>query len=437
MEDARKERYRFDTLQMHAGYTADPTTGACAVPIYQTAAFEFQDSAHAARLFSLQEQGNIYTRIMNPTTDVLEKRLAALEDGVGAVAFASGMAAELAALLNIAQAGDEIISLSTLYGGTYTLLVDRMKRYGITVRLVDPEDLTALEAAINDRTRAVFLETLSNPNVCIPELRAIADIAHAHGVCVVADNTFGTPYLFRAKEHGVDIVVHSLTKYIGGQGTCIGGAVIDLATFDWLRNPRYPDFNEPDPGYHGLVYADLGATAFITKLRVAGLRDSGAALSPFNAFLLLQGLETLSLRMERHCASTQRVAEWLQSRPEAVWVRYPGLPGDPHHQRALRYFPKGVGGVLSFGIRGGVEAGRKFIDALRLFAMVANLADTKSMVIHPASTTHSQLDAQGLRVAGIAPEGIRVSVGLEDVDDLLEDLQQALEASQSTTGGGR
>jgi len=418
---------------MHAGQTADPATGACAVPIYQTAAFEFRDAAYAARLFSLEEKGNIYTRIMNPTTDVLEKRLAALEGGVGAVAFASGMAAELAALLNVAQAGDEIVALSTLYGGTYTLLVERMKRFGITVRLADPEDLAALEAAINGRTRAIFLETLSNPNVCIPEIRAVADIAHAHGVCVVADNTFGTPYLFRAQEHGVDIVVHSLTKYIGGQGTCIGGAVIDMGAFDW-RSPRYPDFSEPDPGYHGLVYADLGATAFITKLRVAGLRDSGAALSPFNAFLLLQGLETLSLRMERHCANALRIARWLQSRPEAVWVRYPGLPGDPHHERARRYFPKGVGGVLSFGIRGGVEAGRAFIDALRLFALVANVADTKSMVIHPASTTHSQLDEEGLRTAGIAPEGIRVSAGLEDIDDLLEDLEQALEVSQ---GGGR
>ncbi len=426
-QDERKE-YRFDTLQAHAGHRGDPATGACATPIYQTASFLFEDADHAARLFSLEQPGNIYTRIMNPTTDVLEQRLAALEGGVGAVAVASGMAAITYALLNVAQAGDEIVALSTLYGGTYTLLHDRLHRYGIAVRLVNPDDLAALEAAISDKTRAVYIETLGNPNMNIPDIQAVCSLAHAHGVCVIADNTFGTPYLIRCKDFGVDIAVHSLTKYIGGHGSSIGGAVVDFGTFDW-RSPRYPDFIQPDPGYHGLVYADLGATAYITKLRVTHLRDTGAALSPFNAFLLLQGLETLSLRMQRHCQNAQRVAEWLQARPEVAWVRYPGLPGDPYHQRAQTYFPRGVGGILSFGIRGGVAEGKRFIDALQLFSLLANVADVRSLVIHPASTTHAQLDEEGLRRAGVAPEGIRLSIGLEDAEDLLEDLRQALEAA--------
>ncbi len=428
-ENDRSENYKFETLQVHAGQRADPATGACAVPIYQTAAYLFEDSDHAARLFSLEEPGNIYTRIMNPTTDVLEKRLAALEGGVAAVAFASGMAAITGALFNVAQRGDEIIALATLYGGSYTLLVNRMERYGIAVKLVDPDDLAALESAITDRTRAVYVETLGNPNVNIPELDEVARVAHAHGVCVIADNTFGTPYLFRAKEHGIDIVVHSLTKYIGGHGTSIGGAVIDMGTFDW-NSERYPDFTRPDPGYHGLVYAGLGEAAFATKLRVTYLRDSGATLSPFNAFLLLLGLETLSLRMDRHSANAQAVAEWLQARPEVAWVCYPGLPGDRYHGRAQRYFPKGVGAILCFGIQGGVAEGKKFIDALQLFSLLANVADTKSLVIHPASTTHSQLDEEGLRAANVAPEGIRLSIGLEDISDILVDLERALEASQ-------
>lgn len=430
MKDSEKgKNYRFDTLQAHAGQVADPATGACAVPIYQTAAYYFDDTDHAARLFSLAEPGNIYTRIMNPTTDVLEKRLAALEEGVGAVAVASGMSAIAYALFNIAQAGDEIIALSTLYGGTYTLLVNRMSRYGITVRLVEPDDLGALEAAIAENTRAVYIETLGNPNMNIPDVQAIADIAHRHGICVVADNTFGTPYLIRCKDFGVDIVVHSLTKYIGGHGTSLGGVVVDLGTFDW-RNGRYPDFVQPDPGYHGLVYADLGQAAYITKLRVTHLRDTGAALSPFNAFLILLGLETLSLRMARMSESALRVARWLADRPEVQWVRYPGLEADPYYTRARHYFPKGVGAILSFGIRGGVREGKAFIDALGLFALLANVADAKSLVIHPASTTHSQLDEEGLRIAGVAPEGIRLSIGLEDVEDLLEDLAQALVRSQ-------
>ncbi|MCL1854250.1 MAG: aminotransferase class V-fold PLP-dependent enzyme [Clostridia bacterium] len=425
MKHTEGKTYRFDTLQTHAGQNADPATGSCAVPIYQTAAYLFHDTDHAVRLFSLEESGNIYTRIMNPTTDVLEKRLAALEDGVGAVAVASGMSAIAYALFNVAQTGDEILALSTLYGGTYTLLMDRMKRHGITVRLVGPEDLAGLEAAITDKTRAVYLETIGNPNMNIPDIEAIAGVAHRHGVCVVADNTFGTPYLVRLKEYGVDVVVHSLTKYIGGHGTSIGGAVIDLGVFDW-HNPRYPDFIEPDPGYHGLVYADMGAAAYITKLRVMQLRDTGAALSPFNAFLFLQGLETLSLRMERHSVSALRIARWLQNRPEVQWVSYPGLPDDPYYARAQRYFPKGVGGILAFGIRGGVAAGKRFIDALEIFSLLANVSDTKSLVIHPASTTHSQLDEEGLRLAGVEPEAIRLSVGLEDIDDLIEDLRQAL-----------
>jgi O-acetylhomoserine (thiol)-lyase len=343
---------------------------------------------------------------------------------------ASGMAAIAYALFNVAQAGDEILALSTLYGGTYTLLMDRMRRHGITVRLIDPEDLSALEAAITDKTRAIYLETIGNPNMNIPDFDAIAAVAHSRGVCVIADNTFGTPYLVRLGDHGVDVVVHSLTKYIGGHGTSIGGAVIDMGSFDW-RSPRYPDFVEPDPGYHGLVYADLGPGAYITKLRVMQLRDTGAALSPFNAFLFLQGLETLSLRMDRHSANALRIAEWLQNHPQVQWVRYPALPGDPYHERALRYFPKGLGAILSFGIRGGITAGKKFIDALQVFSLLANVSDTKSLVIHPASTTHSQLDEEGLRLAGVAPEGIRLSVGLEDVEDLIEDLEQALGATNS------
>ncbi len=304
-----------------------------------------------------------------------------------------------------------------------------MSRHGIRVHLIDPDDLTALEAAITDKTRAVYIETLGNPNMNIPDIQAVCGLAHRHGVCVIADNTFGTPYLIRCKDFGVDIVVHSLTKYIGGHGTSIGGAVVDLGTFDW-HSPRYPDFTQPDPGYHGLIYADLGQAAYITKLRVTHLRDTGATLSPFNAFLFLLGLETLSLRMTRHCQSAQTIAEWLAKHPAVQWVRYPGLPGDAYHDRAKRYFAKGVGGILSFGIRGGVAEGKRFIDALQVFLLLANVSDAKSLVIHPASTTHSQLDEDGLRLAGVAPEGVRLSIGLEDEKDLIADLSQALEASQ-------
>ncbi len=423
----QQKPYRFDTLQVHAGQTADPTTGACAVPIYQTSSFVFEDADHAAALFNLEKPGNIYTRIMNPTMGALEQRLCALEGGVGAVAVASGMAAITYALLTVAQAGDEIVALSTLYGGTYTLLHDRMGRFGITAKLVDPEDLAALEAAITDKTRAVYIETIANPNINIPDIRAIADIAHAHGVCVIADNTFGTPYLIQVREHGVDIAVHSLTKYAGGHGTSIGGAVVDMGTFDW-HSDRYPDFIQPDPGYHGLVYADLGQTAYITKLRVTHLRDTGACMSPFNAFLLLQGLETLSLRMRRHSDSALAIAQWLAGHEQVAWVHYPGLPSDAFYARAQRYFPRGCGGILAFGVKGGLKAGKKFIDSLKLFLLLANVADARSLVIHPASTTHGQLDEEGLRLAGVAPEGIRLSIGLEDVEDLIEDLDQALAA---------
>lgn len=424
------KQYGFDTLQLHAGQQVDPTTKSRAVPIYQTTSYSFDNAQHGADLFGLKAPGNIYTRIMNPTTDVLEQRLAALEGGVGALAVASGAAAVTYAILNVAAPGDEIVSLSTLYGGTYTLFNNRLKpQFGITPRFVKPEDFDGLEAAINDKTRAVFLETIGNPDINVPDFDRIAAIAHRYGVPVILDNTFGTPYLFRAKDHGVDITVHSLTKYIGGHGTSIGGAIVDLGTFDWT-NGRFSQYTIPDEAYHGLIYADLGPAAYITRARVFLLRDTGAALSPFNAFLFLQGLETLSLRVRRHTENALKVAEYLSRHPAVEWIHYPSLPGDIYYERAQKYLPKGAGAIFTFGIRGGAQAGIKFIDSLELFSILANVADAKSLVIHPAGTTHSQLSEEDLAAAGVTPEMIRLSIGLEDIQDILTDIEQALDRSQ-------
>ena len=426
-----KNNLHFETLQLHAGQAPDLATRARAVPIYQTTSFNFDDAQHAADLFALKEPGNIYTRIMNPTTGVLEQRLSALESGVGALATSSGMAAITYAIFNIAKCGDEIIAANTLYGGTYTLFAERLpKQYGIKTHLVDIDDFDALESRINDKTRALYIETIGNPGINIADIEKIAEIAHKHNLPLIADNTFGTPYLINVKSFGVDIVVYSLTKYIGGHGTSIGGAIVDLGTFDW-RSGRFADFTQPDDTYHGIVYADIPDNAgYITKARVQLLRDSGACISPFNAFLILQGLETLSLRVERHCRNAEKAAQYLAGHDAVTWVNYPTLKGNKYHGRALKYFPDGAGGILTFGIKGGIGAGRKFIDSLEIFSLLANVADAKSLVIHPASTTHAQLTTKQLKLSGILPEMVRLSVGLEHIDDLLGDLEQALQKSQ-------
>jgi O-acetylhomoserine (thiol)-lyase len=419
----------FNTKALHAGHKIDET-GSRAVPIFQTTSYVFKDSDHAAALFSLSESGYIYSRINNPTIAVLEERIAALEGGVGAVVTSSGMAAVLYAILNIASVGDEIISVSTLYGGTYTLFHDRFySQYGIKVHLIDPEDFEGIEKAINPKTKAIYFETIGNPGINIPDIERLADIAKRHKVALIADNTFGTPYLFDAKKWGVNIVVHSLTKYLGGHGNSIGGAVVDLGNFDWRSSGRYPSFTEPDTTYHNLVYADLPG-AYIIKLRVQLLRDTGACLSPFNAFLILQGIETLSLRVERHSSNALAVAKYLKNHPQVEWVNYPGLEGDKYYERKQKYLPKGAGGILTFGIKGGVQAGKKFIDALKLFSLLANVADARSLIIHPASTTHSQLSEDDLKKAAVQPELIRLSIGLEDIEDLIEDLERGFKAAR-------
>ncbi|HVA86531.1 MAG TPA: O-acetylhomoserine aminocarboxypropyltransferase/cysteine synthase [Candidatus Saccharimonadales bacterium] len=420
---------RTETLALHAGQKPDPATNARAVPIYATTSYVFNDAAHAARLFGLQEFGNIYTRIMNPTTGVFEERVAALEGGVGALGLASGQAAETLTILNLAGTGDNIVSSSSLYGGTYNLFAYTLPKIGITTRFVDGTNPASFAPAIDSRTRAVFLETIGNPRLDVHDIRAIADIAHAHGVPLIVDNTFA-PLLTRPIEHGADIVIHSATKWIGGHGTAIGGVVVDGGKFDW-NNARFKaDFVDPDPSYHGVSYVNaFGPLAFILKLRVQGLRDLGPALSPFNAFLFLQGLETLPLRIQRHSENALAVAHWLEKQPGVSWVSYPGLRSHPSHELAKRYLKGGFGGIVTFGVKGGVDAGRKLIDNVKIFSLLANVGDAKSLIIHPASTTHSQLEPEDQVSAGVTPDLIRLSVGLEHVDDLIADLDQALHAA--------
>jgi len=426
---AEGTNYRIGTKTLHAGQIPDPTTNARAVPIYQTSSYVFNSSEHAARLFALQEMGNIYTRLMNPTTDVLEKRLAEMDGGVGALAFASGSAAITTAVLNLAKCGDNIVSTQYLYGGTYNLFHYTMARFGIDVKFVDTSNPANVAKAIDANTKAVFMESIGNPKNNVDDFAAIGRIAHDHGLPLIVDNTVTTPLLFRPIEHGADIVCYSLTKFIGGHGTSIGGAVVDSGKFDWSSG-RFPEYTTPDPSYHGLVYHQaLGPLAYILKMRVTLLRDMGACLSPFNAFLFLQGLETLHVRMPRHCANALTVARFLEGHCCVGWVNYPGLESHPDHERAKRFLPGGQGAILGFGIKGGREAGRRFIEALTLFSHLANVGDAKSLVIHPASTTHFRVPAQELVRAGITEGTIRLSIGLEDPLDLIEDLSRALHAA--------
>jgi O-acetylhomoserine (thiol)-lyase len=417
----------FDTLQVHAGQEPDPTTGSRAVPIYQTSSYVFNDADHAANLFALKESGNIYTRIGNPTTDVFEKRIAALEGGVGALAVASGSSAITYAILNIANCGDEIISASTLYGGTYNLFACVLPRLGIKVNFVNPDNPQNFRSAINEKTKALYVETIGNPGINLVDISAIAEIAHENGIPLIIDNTFGTPYLIKPFDFGADVVVHSATKFIGGHGTSIGGVIVDSGKFDWAASGKFPGFTEPDPSYHGIKYAEaLGNLAYITKARVQLLRDTGACLSPFNAFLFLQGLETLSLRVERHVYNTRKIVKFLSDHPQVSWVNYPELENSKYFELSKKYLPKGAGSIFTFGIKGGLEAGKKFINSLEIFSLLANVADAKSLVIHPASTTHAQLDEKAQATAGVTPDMVRVSIGIEDVEDLIFDLDQAL-----------
>lgn len=425
---SQEPTYGFDTNSLHAGQVPDPTTGSRAVPLYQTTSFVFNDSDHAANLFGLKEFGNIYTRLMNPTTDVLEKRIAALEGGVAGLAVASGQSAITLALLTLAKAGDEIVSTTSLYGGTYNLLHYVFPRFGITVKFVDstPE---AIAAAITDKTRAVYSETIGNPDLRTLDIAAVAEVAHAAGLPLVLDNTTASPALVRPIEHGADIVIHSLTKFIGGHGTSMGGIIIDAGKFDWANNPRFKeDFVDPDPSYHGLSFANtFGAIAFIIKVRTQLLRDMGPAISPFNSWQILQGAETLSLRMEKHSRNAEAVVKFLQGHEKVTWVNYPGLTDHPSYDVASKYFTKGQFGALAgFGVAGGAESGRKVIEATQLFSHLANLGDAKSLIIHPATTTHSQLNEDELLSTGVTPDFIRLSIGLEDVEDIIADLDQAL-----------
>jgi O-acetylhomoserine (thiol)-lyase len=417
-----------ETLALHAGQTADPATNSRAVPIYQTTSYVFDDTQHAADLFALKVPGNIYTRIMNPTQDVFEQRVAALEGGVAAVATASGQAAVTYSVLNISRAGDNIVSVSTLYGGTYNLFAHTLPQYGIEVRWADPDKPEELAALVDDRTRLVFAETLGNPRVNVVDLDAWAEAAHAHGLPLIVDNTVPTPILTRAFDHGVDVVVHSATKFIGGHGTTIGGVVVDSGNFDWTAHAdRFPGLTQPDPSYHGVVWSDaLGPAAYIGRVRTVLLRNTGAAIAPHSAFLLLQGLETLPLRMERHSENALAVARHLAEHPQVNWVNYPGLESDPYHELGKRILKGGFGAILTFGIDGGREAGRKFIESLQLFSHLANIGDAKSLAIHNATTTHSQLNDEELQAAGVTQDTVRLSVGIEHIDDILADLDQAL-----------
>lgn len=425
-----ERKLHFETLQLHAGQEQpDAATGARAVPIYQSASFVFQNSADAAARFSLEQPGEIYTRLGNPTQNVFEQRMAALEGGVAAVAVASGAAAITYALLNLTRQGDHIVAARTIYGGSYNLLAHTLPAYGVTATFVDPSDMQNFEAAITPATRAIFLETMGNPNSNLIPLEEVAAIAHRHGIPLVVDNTFGTPCLIRPIEHGADIVVHSATKFIGGHGTSLGGVIVDGGTFDWQASGKFPQFTEPDASYHGLRFCEAaGAAAFAVRIRTTLLRDTGAALSPFNSFLLLQGLETLSLRVERHVQNALRVVDFLQAHPKVRRVNHPSLPAHPDHALYTRYFPQGAGSIFTIELEGGQAEAHRFIDRLKLFSLLANVADAKSLVIHPASTTHSQLTPEECAQQGITPGTVRLSIGLEHIDDLLDDLRQALDA---------
>jgi len=440
MSENKNTQYRFETLQLHAGQKPDPATKARAVPIYQTTSYIFNNSKHAASLFALQEHGNIYTRMMNPTTAVFEERMAALEGGVAALAVSSGQAAQFLAISTIAQRGENIVSTSFLYGGTYNQFKVTLPRLGIDVKFVEGDNPGDFEKQIDEKTKAIYIETIGNPRLNVPDISAIADVAHRHGIPLIVDNTFGAGgYLCRPIEHGADIVTHSATKWIGGHGTSIGGVVIDSGKFNW-GNGKFPVFTEPSPGYHGLNFWEVfgesspfGNIAFITRARVEQLRDLGPCISPFNSFLLLQGLETLSLRVERHCQNALQLACWLKEHPAVDWVWYPGLEDHPYHENAKKYLRKGLfGGIVVFGIKGGIEAGRAFIDNVKLASLLANVGDAKTLVIHPASTTHQQLSEEEQRKSGVTPEMIRVSVGIEHIDDIIEDFDQALNIATKT-----
>lgn len=419
--------YKFDTLQVHAGQTPDSATGARAVPIYQTTSYVFKNAQHAENLFALKEFGNIYTRIMNPTTDVLEQRIAALEKGVAALATASGSAAITYSILNIAGCGDEIVAASTLYGGTYNLFSYTLPKLNINTIFVDPDDPENFRKAINAKTKAIFIETIGNPGANIIDIEKVAEIAHENKIPLIVDNTFGTPYLIRPIEFGADIVVHSATKFIGGHGSSIGGLIVDSGKFDWEGSGKFPDLTEPDPSYHGVSYTkDIGAAAYIIKARVQLLRDTGASMSPFNAFLFLQGLETLSLRVKKHVYNTRKIVEFLIGNPRVSWVNYPETEGSRYYELSKKYLPNGAGSIFTFGIKGGLDEAKKFIDSLNIFSLLANVADVKSLVIHPATTTHSQLSAKDQLSAGVTPDQIRLSIGIEDEEDLIYDIDQAL-----------
>jgi len=434
MANTNGHQQGFDTLALHAGYVPDPTTGARAVPIYQTTSYQFRDTDHAANLFALAEPGNIYTRIMNPTNAVFEERIAALEGGIAGLTTASGQFAETLTVLTLANAGDEIISTSALYGGTYTLFSQSLRRLGITTHFVNNADVDGIESKINDKTKLIYLETIGNPKLEIPDFEAIVAVAKAHGVPVVVDNTFGTPYLFSPFQWGINISVHSTTKWIGGHGLSIGGVIIDGGNFDWKASGRHDGIVKPEPAYHGAVIADVaGAAAFIARARIVGLRDFGGSQSPFNSFLNIIGLETLSLRMQKHISNTAAVAQYLSQHPAVAWVNYPGLPDHPSYARAQKYMPKGAGAIIGFGIKGGKSAGRTFIDNLKVFSHLANVGDARSLAIHPATTTHSQLDEQEQFSAGVTQDYVRLAVGIEDINDILWDLEQALSISQGVT----
>ena len=419
----------FATRSLHAGHTPDSASHARAVPIYQTTSYTFDDSAHAASLFALQQFGNIYTRIMNPTTDVFEQRVASLEGGIAGLATSSGQAAQFLALSSLCQLGDEVVAASTLYGGTYTQFDVSFRRIGINVKFVEPDDPENFRKAITPRTRALYGETIANPRMNVLDIERVAAIAHQAGVPLVIDNTMASPYLCRPIEHGADIVVHSATKFLGGHGTSIGGIIVDSGKFAW--NEKFPAITQPSPGYHGMKFAEVfGNLAYIIKVRVEGLRDFGPCLGPFNSFLFLQGIETLKFRMEQHSRNALEVAQWLSKHPAISWVKYPGLPSSPYYKIAQKYLPQGCGSIVTFGIKGGLEAGRKLIDSVQIFSHLANLGDAKSLIIHPASTTHQQLSDDQQIEAGVTKDLVRISVGIEDAEDIIWDLEQAIAASQ-------